>query len=119
MRTTIIIAAGILAVAGTAAAQTRVKEAIISDQANAAWSFEGAAKTKAVKADGVPGGGAIQVAVAKKGSNPWDIQARLPMKDGVAATDTVTFGFYARATKPDPGKQTARVNIRFQRNAAS
>lgn len=108
----IVLAAGV-------GAQQRVKESIISDAASAAWSFEGAAKTKAVAApEGVPGGQAIQVVIAQKGPNPWAVQARLPMKDGVAATDTVTFGFYARAAKPDPGQETATLNVRLQRDAA-
>lgn len=108
-----------IALTGAAGAQQRVKESIISDSATAAWTFEGAAKTKAVAAPaGVPGGQAIQVAIAQKGANPWAVQARLPMKDGIAATDTVTFGFYARAAKPDPGQETATLNVRMQRNAA-
>ena len=113
---TLVMMTALLATGATA--QTRVKETIISDAASAAWAFDGAPKTKPVKAAGVPGGSAIQVTIAAKGANPWAVQARLPMKDGVAATDTVTFGFYARAVKPDPGKDTASVNVRFQRNAA-
>lgn len=105
-------------VAGAAVAQQRVKEAIISDAANAAWSFDGAPKVKQAAAAGVPGGQAIRVTIAKKGAQPWDVQARLPMKDGIAAEDTVTFGFYARAEKPDPGKDTATVNVRVQRAVA-
>lgn len=119
MRTIIASAAVIAAALGAGvSAQQHVKESIISDAAAAAWAFEGAAKVKPVDAPGVPGGKALSVAVAAKGANPWDIQARLKLKDGVAAGDTVTFGFYARAEKPDPGKTTATVNVRFQRNAA-
>lgn len=99
-------------------AQERVKEVIISDQASASWAFEGQAKVKEVAAEGVPGGRALAVEVPAKGANPWDIQARLTMKEGFAAGDTVTFGFYARAIAPDPGKDTARVHVRVQRAAA-
>ena len=106
-----------LASAG-AAQQQRVKEAIISDPAAAGWAFDGNPKVKQVKADGLPGGQALLVTINNKGANPWDVQARLKLKDGIAAGDTVTFGFYARADKPDPGKQTASVNVRVQRVAA-
>ena len=94
------------------------KEAIISDASSAGWAFDGNPKMTEVEATGLPGGKAVLVTVAKKGANPWDIQARLPMKDGIATGDTVTFGFYARAERPDPGKATATVPIRVQRNAA-
>lgn len=114
----IMIATTVIAMAGAGFAQSRVKEVIISEAATAAWTFEGSAKTKPVAAPaGVPGGQAIQVAIAQKGVNPWAVQARLPMKDGIAANDTVTFGFYARAAKPDPGQQTATLSVRLQRNA--
>lgn len=94
------------------------KEAIISDASSAGWAFDGNPKMTEVEAVGLPGGKAVLVTIPKKGANPWDIQARLPMKDGIAVGDTVTFGFYARAERPDPGKATATVPIRVQRNAA-
>jgi hypothetical protein len=104
--------------AGAVGAQQRVKESIISDPASAGWEFEGKPKVKVVDAAGLPGGKALLVSVATKGANPWDIQARMKVKDGVAVGDTVTFGFYARADKPDPGKETASVGVRVQRAAA-
>jgi Carbohydrate binding domain len=110
--------AGVLLIASAALAQERAKETIISDQASASWGFDGAAKVKEIAAEGIPGGRALQADVAAKGANPWDIQARLKLKEGFAAGDTVTFGFYARAIKPDPGKDSARVNVRVQRAAA-
>jgi hypothetical protein len=116
MKAMVLIGAGLLA--GTAMAQMRVKEAIISDPAAAQWTFEGAPKVKQVAAPGVPGGNALLVTVAQKPANPWDVQARMKLKDGVAAGDFVTFGFYARAEKPDPGKDSASVTVRVQRGAA-
>jgi len=116
MKRNMLILAGLIA--GTADAQTRVKEVIISDPAAAAWNFEGGPKVKPVAADGVPGGSALLVTVASKPAKPWDVQARMKLKDGVATDDTVTFGFYARADKPDPGKETAVVNVRVQRGGA-
>lgn len=114
MRHIVLAATAVVVLGGTAAAQQRVKEAIISDAAAAAWVFEGAPKTRAVGAPaGVPGGKAIQVTIAQKGVNPWAVQARLPMKDGLAAGDTATFGFYARAKGG-----TATVHVRLQRNVA-
>lgn len=105
-------------IATGAVAMQAGKEAIISDASNAGWSFDGNPKLAEVAADGLPGGKAVLVTIPQKGANPWDIQARLPMKDGIAVGDTVTFGFYARAEKPDPGKATATVPVRVQRNAA-
>lgn len=102
---------------GALAAQAG-KEAIISDASSAGWSFDGNPKMTEVAAEGLPGNKAVLVTIAKKGANPWDIQARLPMKEGIAAGDTVTFGFYARAERPDPGKATATVPVRVQRNTA-
>ncbi len=109
---------GSIALAGAAFAQQRVKETIISDPAAATWAFEGKPKVKQVSAEGVPGGKALLVTVAAKGANRWDVQARMKVKEGIAADDTVTFGFYARADKPDPGKDTAAVHVRVQRGAA-
>lgn len=113
-----ILTAAALLFATGAVAQSAAREAIISDPAAAAWSFDGGPKVKQVKADGVPGGTAALVTVAKKAANPWDVQARMKLKDGVAAGDLVTFGFYARADKPDPGKDSAVVTVRVQRGAA-
>lgn len=105
-------------VAGSAVAMQAGKEAIISDASTAGWSFDGNPKMVEVAAAALPGGKAVLITIPKKGANPWDIQARLPMKDGIAVGDTVTFGFYARADQPDPGKATATVPVRVQRNAA-
>jgi hypothetical protein len=116
MRAFVVVCVGLLA--GAAVAQTRGKETIISDPAAATWNFEGAPKVKQVAAAGVPGGSALLVTVAKKPAKPWDVQARMKLKDGVAAGDLVTFGFYARAEKPDPGQDAAAVTVRVQRGAA-
>lgn len=109
---------GLIALAGAGVAQQRVKEAVISDPAASGWSFEGNPKVKAVDAAGLPGGKGLLVTIPSKGANPWDVQARMKVKEGVAVGDTVTFGFYARADKPDPGKETATVTVRVQRGAA-
>ena len=116
MKAVLLIGAGLLA--GAAMAQGRGREAIISDPAAAQWTFEGTPKVKQVAAAGVPGGSALLVTVAQKPAKPWDVQARMKLKDGVAAGDLVTFGFYARADKPDPGKDAASVTVRVQRGAA-
>lgn len=105
-------------IATSAVAAQAGKEAIISDASSAGWAFDGNPKMTEVEVAGLPGGKAVLVTIAKKGANPWDIQARLPMKDGIAVGDTVTFGFYARAERPDPGKLTAKVPVRVQRDAA-
>jgi hypothetical protein len=117
MRSSVAIIAS-LALASAVAAQQRIKEVVISDPAATDWNFEGKPKIKVVDAAGLPGGKALLVTIGAKGANPWDVQARMGVKDGIAAGDTVTFGFYARADKPDPGKETATVTVRVQRAAA-
>lgn len=114
----ILLMLSLLAGAAHAQEATVVKEQIISDKANAGWSFGGEVKLKEVEAAGLPGGKAVQARVPKKGQNPWDIQASLPMQLGIEKGDQLTFGFYARAVEPDPGKETASIHIRFQRKAA-
>jgi hypothetical protein len=94
------------------------RETIISDKENAGWSFDGNPKLKEVPAEDLPGGKAILVTLPAKGANPWDVQARLPMKQGISEGDTVTFGFFARAETPDPGRTGSTVPVRVQRNAA-
>lgn len=117
MRITVAVL-GTIALVGVAEAQQRLKETIISDPAAANWTFDGNPKIKQVDAATLPGGKALLVKVAAKGTNPWDIQARMKVKEGVAAGDTVTFGFYARADQPDPGKESAAVTVRVQRSVA-
>lgn len=74
----------LLPVAG-ALAQSPGKEEIISDPDAPSWSFEGAAKTKEVDAEALPGGKAICVTVAK-GENPWDSKAKLKYARGSQPT---------------------------------
>jgi hypothetical protein len=112
------LAMGAALLASAASAQQRVKESVISDPAAADWNFDGKPKVKPVDAAGLPGGKALLVTIARKGTNPWDIQARMKLKDGIVAGDTVTVGFYARAETPDPGKEVATVQVRVQRAAA-
>lgn len=95
-----------------------LRETVISDKENAGWSFDGKPKLKEVAAEALPGGKAILVTIPTKGQNPWDMQARLPMKAGIVAGDIITFGFFARAEKPDPGQTGATVQVRVQRDKA-
>lgn len=118
MRKAIALCVALAAAASAGAAQQRLKEVIISDPATAGWTFEGKPKVKEVEAAGLPGGKALLVTIATPGAKPWDVQARMKVKDGVAVGDTVTFGFYARADKPDAGKETATVPVRVQRGGA-
>jgi hypothetical protein len=94
------------------------REMIISDKDNAGWSFDGNPKLKEVPAEDLPGGKAILVTIPAKGANPWDVQARLPMKQGISEGDIVTFGFFARAERADPGRTGSLVPVRVQRDAA-
>lgn len=106
------------ALVAAAAAQVHVKEEVITAPGEAAWQFDGGPKVKIVDAAALPGGKALEVTVPKKLANPWDMQARAVLASDIAVGDTVTFGFYARAATPDPGKTTIPLSLQVQRNAA-
>jgi hypothetical protein len=104
------------ALAQSAPAQP-LRETIISDKANTGWEFDGNPALKQIPAEDLPGGKAVLVTILAKGANPWDVQARLPMQQGISKGDTIVFGFFARAEQPDPGMTVAPVQVRMQRNA--
>jgi len=107
----LVAVAAVLASAGV----MQPRETIISDPASADWLFVGNARVRPVDAAPLPGGKALLVTVATKPAKPWEVQARMKLKEGFATGDTLTFGFYARTDKPDPGKDVAVVGVRIQR----
>lgn len=115
MRLTIALLAAAAATGATAQEppSAPLKETVISDKENAGWGFQGKPKLKEVPAEQLPGGKALQVAVAK-GANPWDTQGLIPLKQGIEQGDLLTFGFFARSVSPDAGS----IHVRFQRNGA-
>lgn len=104
------------AITAAASAQVHVKEEIITAPTGANWQFDGAPKVKLADAAGVPGGKALAITIPAKTKNPWDVQARATLAHDIEVGDIVTFGFYARAEKPDPGKETATLGVQVQRN---
>lgn len=66
---------------------------------------------RVVEADGVPGGGALRVR-ARRGANPWDVQATSPAGGDISAGDIVLVSFYARAEQAAEGG--SRLAVRLQ-----
>lgn len=66
---------------------------------------------RVVEAAGVPGGGALRVR-ARRGANPWDVQATSPAGGDIAAGDVVLLAFYARAEQAPEGG--SRLPVRLQ-----
>ena len=91
---------------------------LINDPTRLDWPVTGDAKTKVLKSADIPGGGAaIQVAVARKAANPWDVQLSIPLTAAITSGDDVTIAFYARTASAADGK--AQVTVRFQQNSGA
>ena len=71
------------------------------------WTFYGPNKAKAVAAEGVPGGQAVQVTIAAKGANAFDVGAMSPIQKPIAAGDTILVAVYMRAPKLKAGETTS------------
>ena len=66
---------------------------------------------RVVDASGAPGGNALRVR-ARRGANPWDVQATSPAGGDIAAGDVVLLAFYARAEQAAEGG--SRLPVRLQ-----
>lgn len=77
------------------------------NQPSANWNVYGSGQTnKGVKAEGVPGNGAVQVTVASKGSHPYDVGASSPIQKKIGSGDAVLVAVYLRAPKLKEGETT-------------
>jgi|GEM_PF-1449207 len=90
---------------------------LINNPYDIQWSTHGSDKKESiVKAEGAPGGMAYKVRVKKKKKNHWDTAIRIPMTETVAKGDVILVSYWARAAKPQKGKETGDITIALQRN---
>ncbi len=93
---------------------------LINDPTGLDWPLTGDAKRKVLKSPDIPGGGAaVQIAVARKTANPWDVQLSIPLISAIAPGDDVTIAFYARTISADVPDGKAQVTARFQQNSGA
>ena len=86
----------------------------INNDTNGVWNVQpDKPKPKDVKAPGIPGEMALRVK-ARKGANPWDVQASSPIKGGtIKQGDVVMLMMYARAEQPAEGGSNLSVRIQL------
>lgn len=90
---------------------------LINNPYDIKWSTEGSDKKEAVvESKGAPGGMAYKVTVKKRKKNPWDTATRIPMTQSIAKGDVIMLSYWARAAKPQKGKEFGDISVGIQRN---
>lgn len=90
---------------------------LINNPYDIKWSAHGSDKKEGiVKSEGVPGNIAYQVKVKKRKKDPWETAIRIPMTETVAKGDVILVSYWARAAKPQKGKEFGDITISLQRN---
>lgn len=92
---------------------------LVNDPTRLDWATQGEDfKSKGFAEDGIPGGGAArEFDIRKAGPQPYAIQAYVPLLSDVARGQTLTVGFWARATKAQTDDGKGVLGVRFQQNA--
>ena len=81
------------------------------------WRTDGSDKKDAiVKSEGAPGGTAYQVRVKKTKRNPWDTAIHIPMTESIEKNDVILLSYWARAVKPQKGRDKGDISVNIQRN---
>jgi len=81
------------------------------------WTTHGSDKKEAiVKSEGAPGGTAYQVRVKKQKRKHWETAIRIPMTETVSKGDVILVSYWAKALKPQKGRETGEISIALQRN---
>jgi hypothetical protein len=86
---------------------------MINTETNGSWYFQpDKPKAKYFAVPELPGGHAFRVK-ARKGENPWDVQASSPVAGAINEGDVVLLMYYARAEQAAEGgsKLTARIQL--------
>jgi hypothetical protein len=106
-----------LAFASLAFAEEDIWTKTINNDTNGVWSIQpDKPKPKDVPAPGVPGEMGLRVK-ARKGANPWDVQASSQINGGaINKGDVVMLMVYARAEQPAAGG--SNLSLRIQLSAA-
>lgn len=90
---------------------------LINNPYDIKWRTDGSDKKEAVvKSEGAPGGMAYKVTVKKRKKNHWDTATRIPMTTSIAKGDVILLSYWARAAKPQKGKETGDISVAIQRN---
>lgn len=86
----------------------------INNDTNGVWLVQpDKPKPKDVKAEGIPGEGALRVK-ARKGANPWDVQANSPINGAtINAGDVVMVMAYLRAEQPAEGGSNLGIRVQL------
>jgi hypothetical protein len=92
---------------------------LINDPTSLEWRTQGQRlRVSSVVDPAIPGGGAaVQYEVRRAGANPWEMQAYIPLTADIAVGDTVTYGFWARATSSQAPDGLGQIRARVQRDA--
>ncbi len=93
---------------------------LISDPTRLDWQVYGpGVLVKSVRDPAIPGGHAAnQITLPKRGPNPYETSANVPLTQAVAAGDKVVMSFYARTISADTSDGQGVVTVRLQQNAA-
>jgi len=91
---------------------------LVNDPTRLDWETQGEDfKSKGFAEEGIPGGGAArEFEIRKAGPQPHSIQAYVPLLSDIARGETLTVGFWARATKAQTADGKGVVGVRFQQN---
>ena len=73
-------------------------------------------RVKIVESKGAPSGQAYRVTVKKKKPNHWDIATRNDMVKDIKKDDVIVVSFWARAAKPQKGKEKGDIYVALQRD---
>lgn len=90
---------------------------LINNPYDIKWKTEGSDKRDSVvESEGAPGGVAYKVTVKKRKKNHWDTATRIPVTESIAKNDVILLSFWARAAKPQKGKDKGDITVTIQRN---
>lgn len=90
---------------------------LINNPYDIEWRTDGSdKKDSVVESEGAPGGMAYRVTVKKRKPNHWDTATRIPMTTDIAKGDVILMSFWARAVKPQKGKEFGDIHVSLQRN---
>ncbi|MBO9574571.1 MAG: carbohydrate binding domain-containing protein [Sphingobium sp.] len=93
---------------------------LINDPSNMAWNVQGKNMVmKPLRDSSIPGGGAgISIKVQAQGTNPWDVQAQIPLIGPIESGQPVTVGFYARTVSAATSDKRGEITVRVQQNVS-
>jgi hypothetical protein len=97
----------------SAGAEEDLMSKMINKETNGTWHFQpDKPKAKHFKVPELPGEHAFRVK-ARKGTNPWDVQASSPVAGAINQGDVIMLTYYARAEQAAEGgsKLTARIQL--------